>query len=232
VELVAKGYVSLERRQRADGLRTSNRYTLKCVAGPDKLSRGVDTNFLGPRITVSRGPDKDVRQPTTYPLSNPTPRQRDVDAAPGGETEPEVPARGVRDWEFPEALSAGQIAALRDVLSDVEKERGQQVLDELAGRMRLGPIGNPIRYCAVLLERAQCGQFKSELGIRVAEARAARPQSVELEAIRARPDRASIEATLWRLPKELRVPLERMRSRPNDGTAAPQPVESDDDAQR
>src|SRR5205823_9711816 len=119
----------LEPRQRADGSRTSNGYRLRCTDPADKLSWGMDTNVRGPRIAVSRGPDKDVRRPTTYPLSNPTPRQRDVDAAPGGETEPEVPARGVRDWEFPEASSAGQIAALRDVLSDVEKERGQQVLD-------------------------------------------------------------------------------------------------------
>ena len=232
VELETKGYVRLERRLRADGSRASNVYRLKCADPPDKLSAGADTDVRRPRTTVSRGPDKDVLLPTTYPLSNPTPRQRDVDAAPRDETAREAPAGVVRAWEFPEGLSPGQIAALRDVVTGIEANSCQQVLDELAGRMRVGEINNPIRYCAALIERAKCGQFKPELGIWIAEARAARLQYAEREATRTSADPTLVEASLRRLPNKLRASLERMRSRKNDGTAAPQPTESDDAGQR
>ena len=232
VELETKGYVRFERRQRADGSRTSNAYRLMYADPADKLSGGADTGVRGPRAAVSTGPDNDVLRPTTYPLSNPTPRQGDVDSAQDGETVREGLAGVVRDWEFPEALSAGQIAAMRDVLTGIETSIGQQVLDELAGRMRLGQVTNPIRYCAVLIERAKCGQFRSELGIRIAESRTARLQYAEREATRASADRASIEASLRRLPNKLRASLERMRAQTNDGAAAPQPAEGDDAAQR
>jgi hypothetical protein len=232
VELETKGYVTLERRHRADGSRTSNGYRLKGTDPPDKLSWGEDTDVRGSRTTASRGSDIGVLRPTTYPLSNPTPQQGDVDAAPGGETEREGLAGVVRDWEFPEGLSPGQIAALRDVLTGIEANCCQQILDELAGRMRVGVINNPIRYCAALIERAKCGQFKPELGIRIAEARAARLQYAEREATRTGADPALVEASLRRLPNKLRASLERMRSRTNDGTAAPQPTESDDAGQR
>jgi hypothetical protein len=232
VELETKGYVTLERRHRADGSRTSNGYRLKCTDPPDKLSWGEDTDVRGSRTTVSRGSDIGVLRPTTHPLSNPTPRQRDVDAALSGETDQGAGARCVRDWEFPEALSAGQIAALRDELTGIEANRGQQVLDELAGRMRLGRISNPIRYCAVLIERAKCGQFRPELGIRIAEARLARLQYAEREATRTSADRKSIEASLQRLPNKLRLSLERMRGRTNDEDERPQGAGNHDDAPR
>lgn len=234
VELETKGYVTLERRHRADGSRTSNGYRLKCTHPPDKLSWGEDTDVRGLRTEVSRGPDIGVLRSTTYPLNNPTPRQRDVDdAAPGSETEPEaLAARGVRDWEFPEAPSAGQIAALRDELTGIEANRGQQVLDELAGRMRLGRISNPIRYCAVLIERAKCGQFRPELGIRIAEARVARLQYAEREATRISADPALVEASLRRLPNRLRASLKRMRGGTNDEDERPQAAGNHDDAPR
>src|SRR5439155_19014767 len=120
-----------------DGSRASNVYRLKCADPPDKLSAGADTDVRRPRTTVSRGPDKDVLLPTTSPLSNPTPRQRDVDVAPRDETAREAPAGVVRAREFPEGLSPGQIAALRDVVTGIEANSCQQVLDELAGRMRV-----------------------------------------------------------------------------------------------
>jgi hypothetical protein len=230
VDLETKGYVSLEHRRRADGSRTSNGYRLKCADPADNLSGGMDMNVRGPRTAVSSGPDKGVLLPATYPLSNPTPRQSD-DRAAGAAIERDEVAGGVRDWEFSEGLSAGQIAALRDVLTGIEANTCQQVLDELAGRMRVGEINNPIRYCAALVERAKCGQFKPELGIRIAEARAARTQYAERESARTSSDRASIEATLRRLPDKLRESLERMRSRTDDGNAAPQPAGSDDAAQ-
>ena len=216
VELETKGYVSLEHRRRADGSRTSNGYRLKCADPADKLSGGAATDVRGRRTAVSSGPDKGVLLPGTYPLSNPTPRQSDVDRAAGAAIERDEVAGGVRDWEFPEALSAGQIGALRDVLIGIEANTCQQVLDELAGRMRVGEINNPIRYFAALIERAKCGQFKPELGIRIAEARTARLQHAERDAARTNADRGSTEATLRRLPDKLRESLERMRRRSHD----------------
>ena len=154
VELEAKGYVRLEPRQRADGSQTSNGYRLSCGDPPDKLSAGVDTDVGGPRTHMPRGPDTYVRRPTTYPLSNSTPQHSEVGgtALHMGERGRHVTGGG---WEFPERLSAGQIAAVLNVLAGVEERRGQALLDELAGQMNISVIRNPICYCAAPLERAE-----------------------------------------------------------------------------
>jgi hypothetical protein len=122
-------------------------------------------------------------------------------------------AGGARDWVFPEALSAGQIDVLRGVLSELQESQVQQVLDELAGRMKIARITNPIRYCAALVQRIKRGQFTPELGIRIAERRAAEHQYREQKNARSNVDRATLESTMHRLPDDLRASLDRMRKR-------------------
>jgi hypothetical protein len=212
LELATKRYVSLQMRRRADGSRTSNGYRLACGDPPDKMSRGTDTHVRGPRTTVSGGADSDVLPlPTTYPLSNPTPRQRETPQEAGNDATSD--ARGRRDLEFPEGLSAGQVGVLRGVLSELQESQEQQVLDELAGRMKIARITNPIRYCAALVERIKRGQFTPELGIRIAERRAAVRQYSEQKNARSNVDRATLEAAMQRLPDDLRASLDRMRKR-------------------
>jgi hypothetical protein len=199
-------------RRRRDGSRTSNGYRLAYGDPPDKMSGGTDRGVRGARTTVSGGADSDVLPlPTTYPLSNPTPPRR---AAPGeAGNDASSDAGGGRDWEFPEGLSAGQIDVLRGVLNELQESQVRQVLDELAGRMKIVRVTNPIRYCAALVERIKRGQFTPELGIRIAERRSAERQYSEQRNVHSNVDRATLESTMHRLPDDLRASLERMRKR-------------------
>ena len=97
----------------------------------------------------------------------------------------------------------------------------QQVLDELAGRMKIVRITNPIRYCVALIERIKRGQFTPELGIRIAERRAAERQYSEQKNARSNVDRATLEAAMQRLPDDLRASLHRMRKRDQNELSTP-----------
>ena len=228
LELTTKRYVSLEVRRRGDGSRTSNGYRLACGDPPDKMSGGADMNVRGPRTTVSGGADTDVLPlPTTYPLSNSTPQQRGPPRkAANAATSDEG---GGRDFEFPEGLSAGQIQVLRGVLSELQENRVQQVLDELAGRMKVDRITNPIRYCVALKKRIERGRFTPELGIRIAERRAVERRCAEQKHDHLTIDRATLEATMERLPDDLRASLERMRRRAHEQISDVPPERQTDD---
>jgi len=212
-ELERLGYVRLETRQRADGSRSSNGYRLVCGIPPDNLSGGVDTHVRGPRTSLSGVVDTGVRTlPTNYPLSNPPPPppaavkrcgKGGADASSGGGSK----------WQFPSELSPGHVAALREVLAGIGEAQGQEVLDELSGRLKIGQVGNPIRYCAALVERVGRGEFRPELGIRIAEMRGARARYLARLNAPATIDSAGAMAAVQHLPDELREPLERMRSR-------------------
>jgi len=47
-------------------------------------------------------------------------------------------------------VTRSQQQALRHHLAGLSNEDAQRVLDELAGRMQLTAVNNPIRYCAAL----------------------------------------------------------------------------------
>jgi hypothetical protein len=133
--------------------------------------------------------------------------------ARNGEGAADALSGGGSIWLFPSELSQGQVSALREVLAGIGKEQGQQVLDELAGRLKIGHVGNPIRYCAALVERVRRDEFRPELGIRIAEMRGARAQYLARPHAPANIDSSGVIATVQRLPDDLRRPLERMRSR-------------------
>jgi hypothetical protein len=67
------------------------------------------------------------------------------------------------------------------------------------------------------VERIKRGQFTPELGIRIAERRAAERQYSEQRNARSNIDRATLESTTHRLPDDLRASLERMRKRDQNG---------------
>ena len=228
LELTTRRYVRLEVRSRADGSRTSNGYRLACGDPPVKLSGGADMDVRGPRTTVSGGADTHVLPlPTTYPLSNPTPQPHETPKGVGNGATRDA-GRG-RDFEFPEGLSAGQVEVLRDVLSELPASQVQQVLDELAGRMKVDRITNPIRYCVALAKRFERGQFTPALGIRIAEKRAAEGQYSEQKRVQATVDRSTLEATIERLPDDLRASLERMRRRAHEHISGAPPERQTDE---
>jgi len=228
LELTTKRYVRLEVRRRADGSQTSNGYRLACGDPPDKMSRGVDMDVRSPRTPVSGGADTDVLPlPTTYPLSNPTPQPRESKQEGGNDATRD--AGGGRHFEFPEELSAGQIEVLRGVLSELQEGQVQQVLDELAGRMKVDRVINPIRYCVALAKRIEGGRFTPELGIRIAERRAAERQYSDQKRAHATVGRAILEPTIERLPDDLRAPLERMRRRAHERLSGVPPESQTDE---
>lgn len=71
---------------------------------------------------------------------------------------------------FPRGFTPAQEAAARRTLSRANG-CAQALLDELAGRMALRPVANPLAYLRRLAECAARGEFHPEAGIAVAEAR-------------------------------------------------------------
>jgi hypothetical protein len=220
-------HVGIEQRFRKDRGRTSNGYRLafdiprtNCPGVPDSADRGERTGTPGGRGHSCPGaPDTVVRVTTTYPCIYPDLLLPDVAhahaSAPVGD--------GSGGLCFPEGLSRTQQEALRKMLAGVQKESAQQVLDELAGRMKATKVRNPIHYCAALVRRLKQGTFVADIGVRIAEERR-REQA---------PDRAqqrasdlALKAQTTQLPRKLQTLLERVR-RNADGT--PRDKHSDDD---
>ena len=71
---------------------------------------------------------------------------------------------------FPRGFTSAQETAARRTLA-AAGEHAQALLDELAGRMALRPVANPLAYLRRLAECAARGEFHPEAGIAVAEAR-------------------------------------------------------------
>lgn len=71
---------------------------------------------------------------------------------------------------FPRGFTPAQETAARNTLSRANG-CAQALLDELAGRMALRPVANPLAYLRRLAECAARGEFHPEAGIAVAEAR-------------------------------------------------------------
>src|SRR5215831_4275985 len=121
-------------------------------------------------------PDTGVRVTTTYPSLYPK-----TQPLPGGarDADPSAPnpvLSGGSDLCFPKAFAEAQQRALRRELRSLNPNQAQQVLDELAGRMKASQVRNPIGYCAALVGRLQRGEFQPELGIKVAQQRQAERQ--------------------------------------------------------
>lgn len=71
---------------------------------------------------------------------------------------------------FPRGFTPAQETAARRTLASANG-CAQALLDELAGRMALRPVANPLAYLRRLAECAARGEFHPEAGIAVAEAR-------------------------------------------------------------
>lgn len=71
---------------------------------------------------------------------------------------------------FPRGFTSAQETAARRTLASANG-CAQALLDELAGRMALRPVANPLAYLRRLAECAARGEFHPEAGIAVAEAR-------------------------------------------------------------
>ena len=211
-ELEVRGYLCVSPRYRPDRSRTSNGYQLASGDPPEKVSRGEGPHVRGPRTPVTRVVDTGALGTTSYPLSNPQlPSERSRPDSTSATDTPSLTSGG-QDLQFPTTLSVGEVATLKQLLSGVDCEQAQQVLDELAGRMKVGRVNNPSRYCAALLARVRSQKFTPELGIRIGEERAERLR-LQQRRDSAKGASADVHALVHKLPDHLRQPLERMRNR-------------------
>lgn len=210
--LQAQHLLSVERRFRQDGSRTSNGYRLAIEADPPgQIVRGIGHPRPGEGSPVTGVQDTDVLPRTTNEPSNESPLPprscggRQVSAASVDD--------GGGDLFFPNGLTQAQKQALHSRVGLIAPQLAQQALDELAGRMAINLVKNPVRYCAALIERMQRGDFLPELGLNVAARRRAElarravlTQIEETAGIASKQD-------AQRLPGNLRRAVERMRSK-------------------
>ena len=63
---------------------------------------------------------------------------------------------------FPNVVTKAQEHALEGRLLGLSPINAQQVLDELAGRMKTSQVRDPVRYCAGLVERLKRGEFQPD----------------------------------------------------------------------
>jgi hypothetical protein len=74
--------------------------------------------------------------------------------------------------EFPKGLSPSERADAQSRLARLRPELAQQLLDELAARLKAGTIRiSPLVYLAGLIKRANAGTFVPEAGLHVADVR-------------------------------------------------------------
>jgi hypothetical protein len=205
----------VEPRTRKNGSSASNCYRLAVDAlPPGQIVLGDGRAGPGGRSSVTREGDTAVLPRTTNEPSIESPPPR---PASGGESdEVRADTGGGGEFFFPRGLTDSQRHALQDRLAKLTSAEAQQVLDELAGRMAVTPVKNPIRYCAVLASRMKRGAFAPELGLKIADAR-----QTERAPSNQTP-RPEGQLDLTRLPRETRETIERLRTR----ARARQPVDA------
>jgi hypothetical protein len=219
----AEGYVAVKQRFNKRGGRTSNGYQLtldtprtNCPGGPGATARGARTPVSGGSGHVCPGPpDMDVRVTTTNPSLDPTPPplpHRDGDDRTVDRLVSDMPG-GCGELCFPEGLSSAQRRTVGGHLYDLKFDDAQAILDELAGRMTRESVHNPIRYCVALIEKLKRGEFRLEVGLPIAERRAAdRLREQVLRGQWTRPGAATNESSRM-IPAKARAAIDRLRGR-------------------
>jgi hypothetical protein len=211
-KLYALKLLIVEPRTRKNGSSASNCYRLAVDSLPTgQIVLGGGKANPGRVSSVTREGDTAVLPRTTNEPSIESPLPR-----PGSDGQSDRVsgnASGGGYFFFPKELTHSQQHALQDRLANLPSAEAQQLLDELAGRMAVTPVKNPLRYCAVLASRMKRGTFAPELGLKIADARQIdRPPSKQTP-------RQEGQLDLTRLPRETRETIERLRAR----ARAPQP---------
>ncbi len=234
--LSADGY--LEIKQRFNGrARTSNGYKLAINRPRTNCPGGEVSAVLGDRTPVSGGPghpcpgapDMDVRVPTTYPLFNPPPPppRQPPDARPSARAPIVGKSCGGGDLCFPGGLSEGQRRTLTGHLCGMRLDDAQQILDELTGQMAHAKVHNPIRYCVALVDKHKRGLFTPELGLPIAERRAAERLRQDVLQAQWTTPQATASVSGRAIPPNAQAMLDRFR-----GRSSPQLSDRDSDGEQ
>ena len=137
--------------------------------------------------------------------------------------------------EYPKGLSPSERADAQRRLARLPPELAQQLLDELAARLKAGTIRvSPLVYLAGLIKRANAGKFVPEAALRVADAREKRRRNEaylqRLQALNDQPmpEKTAVEdSPLARRLADIRL---RSRGRGEDGGSAPDELNGVDGA--
>jgi len=169
--LVDQGLLVAEARRRGDGSSTSNRYRLLIARG-DNLSLPRDAGDTRPGRRCHGDPDAPVTPGTTnrIVIDSPPPAAGDEQRIDSADVES---GSGLNlKLEYPKRLSPSERADAQKRLARFPQELAQQLLDELAARLKAGTIRiSPFVYLAGLIRRANAGEFVPEAGLHVADAR-------------------------------------------------------------
>lgn len=222
--LASRKLLTIKRRFHKNGSCSSNAYLL-AVGDPVNV-KGRVVSLTGRMSaagqeacsSVTSPPVNGEQETTTEPVFYPTPLPPAFGAGATAKLK-QTPGRGGGEFCFPKAVSEAQCRELEKRVAGLSREVAQQVLDELAGRMAMEQVRNPIRYCAALVASARRGEFQPELCVQVADQRAVDQQREAQRRASVAAARIAHKASEKSLPQSLRAPLERMRAR-RDATLA------------
>jgi hypothetical protein len=165
------GMLIAEARRRGDGSSTSNRYRL-LIAGGDNLSPPRAAGVTRPGQVCRGAPDAPVTPGTTNRIVIDPPQPGAGDEQRTDPADAESGCGAHSKLEYPKGLSPSERADAQKRLARFPPELAQQLLDELAARLKAGTIRiSPFVYLAGLIRRANAGEFVPEAGLHVADAR-------------------------------------------------------------
>jgi hypothetical protein len=140
-------------------------------------------------------------EPSIEPPQPPRPKRNERLEAVGGS-----------GLSFPKGLNPAQCEALRAQTADLASTQAQQVIDELAGRMEVAEVKDPIRYCATLVQRVRRGEFVPGLALKVDERRRLAKSRTQTRGQIDSAALATLRDAASRLPAKLRADLKRLRT--------------------
>ena len=216
--LIDSGLLIAELRQRRDGSSTSNRYRL-LIAGGDNLSPPRETDDTQPRQGCRGDPDTLGAPGTTNRIVIETPQ-------PAGDKEQPIDLVTVESGggqylplEYPKGLSLSESVEAHKRLARLPPKLAQQLLDELAARLKAGTIRiSPLVYLAGLIKRANAGKFTPEAALYIADARDRRRRNAAyLQKVQSLNDESMSEkSAVEESPLAKRLADIRLRSRGKD----------------
>ena len=188
------------------------------MGDPVNLTGGV-VKLTGRVFTDEQGGWSPVTPPlvngdqvtTTEPCSYPTPPPPAIAVGAAAQMK-QVHRGGGSELCFPKTVSEAERQALEQQVAGLNHDNAQQVLRRARGRHGIKQIRNPIRYCAALVARLRRGQFKPELGLEVADRRAAEQQREAGQLCSARATESARGTRPPGVPAKVRRQVDRMRS--------------------
>ena len=215
--LMDSGMLIAEARRRGDGSSTSNRYRL-LIAGGDNMSPPRDAGVTRPGQVCQGDPDVPVIPGTTNRIVIDPPQPGAGDEQRTDPADAESGSGAHSKLEYPNGLAPSERADAQRRLARLPPELAQQLLDELAARLKAGTIRiSPLVYLAGLIRRANAGTFVPEAGLHVADVREKRCRNeAYLKRLQALNDTPAMEQTaLEDSPLAKRVAAIQLRNRRN-----------------